>query len=268
MNAIQRALKNLRYVIPKEILEYTFANTEWRKIGVETSIDDEIRTRVINDRVLPDCNIYGGRQIEISLETVKPEYFPNGTAIFRIPKSLTENATIISALSLAYGPRQVFGINNNHNYYHQRSQVVNVAEGILRANEEFPLVTTSRLTLIGENVLLVQSLQPLPAAPWLTCNVGHDSELSDLPQAIYKHFNKLVELAVKAYIYVNVRIQLDQGYLHGGMSLGTINEFIDSYADANELYDEYVTTQWARAAFSADDKRMRRFLDFQIGNQR
>ncbi len=63
MNALQKALANLHYTIPKEILYETFVSNEntYRDDGI--SIDDRILNTVIRPRIYIDTNLVGGNMV-------------------------------------------------------------------------------------------------------------------------------------------------------------------------------------------------------------
>jgi len=51
----------------------------------------------------------------------------------------------------------------------------------------------------------------------------------------------------------------------GGMALGRIKEIVDSYADANELYQEYLMTKWQKIALMQDSSSVGRYMKLLIG---
>lgn len=129
-----------------------------------------------------------------------------------------------------------------------------------------PIVTTSNCELIGDNIVLVQdNIQNLSNQMGLVCTVDNDAEMNSINPATFPLYAQLVELAVKAYIYNNINLSVDQGMLHAGMNFGRIREVLDNYADANELYRELFTTRWQKASFTNDRPRMRHFIGSMLG---
>ena len=63
------------------------------------------------------------------------------------------------------------------------------------------------------------------------------------------------------YIFVNINIHLDVGQLHGGMNLGKNKEIVDSYADANELYDTFMEEQWRKQLLMSDHETNSRIIE-------
>jgi hypothetical protein len=69
-------------------------------------------------------------------------------------------------------------------------------------------------------------------------------------------------------IYNTYTVQLDIGELRGGQNLGKIKEIIDSYADAEQNYEDYLKEKWAKIAIMNDGERWLRALRMQIGGPR
>ena len=89
MNMIEKALMEVRNRIPREILEITFQNRLHGKT-ITYFYRYANKRKVMNARVMVDCNIAGGEQILIKLDGflhngVKPPY----SAVYNVSKSLT-----------------------------------------------------------------------------------------------------------------------------------------------------------------------------------
>ena len=103
MDAFNYACSQVRYTIPREVLERVFlmGGETWRFVGA-MNVDEQIRELVIRPRVLVDCNIVGGVMELLDLTTVdrfspKPGYY-----IYRVPMNITNGRYILSPLSLHY----------------------------------------------------------------------------------------------------------------------------------------------------------------------
>jgi len=73
MGPINKALDEIKFRIPKQILDLIFVqrtnvwgNTNWKNNVI--SIDECIMSTVIRPRVLVDCNLVGGAEVFIPLE--------------------------------------------------------------------------------------------------------------------------------------------------------------------------------------------------------
>ena len=269
MNAIQYALSNLRHHVPEPVLQLAFAprnivqpSVRWNQNNEFFSIDAAIREKVIDGRVNLDCNLIGGMQVAIDLTQIPFEQFDLSTRVFRIPYEMTGGMRIVSVQTLNY--MQYHGIPSYH--HGLGDQVLGAAMDLYRAVANMPIVSTANCQIIGDNTVMVRdNVQHLSDQLAMTCVVENDSQMSNLNAGIFPLYARLVELATKAYIYTNCLIPMDQGVLHGGMSLGRISDMVDSYSDANEMYREVFETQWKKAAFTNDRPRMHRYVRSMIG---
>ncbi len=265
-NPIQKALMDVQFKIPPQILQAAFVTREFGHRPLPVNIETLIRDRVIYARVMVDCNLVGGTQLVIPLSTVKPEYIDLNTMVYRIPKSLTQGRTITRLLSLSSGVGTGYNSAMTRNPY-GFSAVVDAADAVVASHAPIPLVSTANLRLIGENTVLVTEQVSLPSNVQLTCYVEYDEEFSQLRPTAYPKFSRLVELAVKAYIYNELAIPMGQAQLVGGMELGRFREIIDSYADANELYETYLQETWRRVALLNDAGSRERHLRMLSGRR-
>lgn len=268
MNIIQKALSDLHYTIPPEVLELAFLDRHLMRSGVALSLDHQIQDKVIQGRVIPDCNLRGGKQLEVPLDGLRAQMYQNGMMVYHIPKERTDGCSITSVLSLTYGSHPAYNALSGRGYFNHHSDLMSAASSLITSSEQPPNLSTASVQLIGENIVLVKSPTPLPGSAYLRCNVEHDAALSNIAPASWPVFSKLVEHATKAYIYIHKRVLLDQGYLHGGMNLGAVQEFVEQYSDDNEMYQELLQQKWGKVTHANDEERMRRTLGLQIGISR
>ena len=117
MNPIQKAISDVKAAIPRPILERTFMKPDPFALGARmayspTSLDYRIRTLVIEGNVLPDCDLVGGTEVTIPLVSVVPQWVSDYNVIYRIPKSLTQNRSILRLIHLTFGDGGVVGSMN------------------------------------------------------------------------------------------------------------------------------------------------------------
>ncbi|MNU92858.1 hypothetical protein D3C71_827860 [compost metagenome] len=270
MNPIQKAISDVKASIPREILERTFMKPDSIAYGTRssyspTSLDFRIRTAVIEGNVLPDCNLVGGTEVTIPLSSVIPQLVSDYNVIYRVPKSLTQNRSILRLLHLTFGDGGVVGSQNLA--IQGRSAMMDGAQGVLQAHLPIPIVSTANLELVAENTVMVKDNITMPGNPYLRCVVEGDTELNHLQPTSYKAFSKLVVLATKAYIFNNIAIPMDQAALSGGMALGRIREIVDGYSDAYEQYDTYFEEVWRKVAIFNDPEANKRHLKLITGGR-
>lgn len=268
MNPIDKALSELKFRIPKPILEKAFLpKRAWGGVRHRTpvSLDYRIREAVIDARVMEDCNLVGGTEVTVPLSNVPPQYLPDYKAIWEIPMALTQNRKISRVYSLIYGDGGapvMSGMYNNGG-----SAYDDAASGLMASHMAIPNVSNAEIQLVGENTILShQHVQPSPYL-YLRCVVENDGELNNLPPTTIPRFCKLVEYATKSYIYNNLMLEIDQSELSGGMELGRFASMVEDYADAEELYQEYFEDKWRKIAVMSDPQAWRRVLKMSTGGR-
>ena len=272
MGPINKALDEIKFRIPKQILDLVFVqrtnvwgNTNWKNNVI--SIDECIMSTVIRPRVLVDCNLVGGAEVFIPLASVPAERTNDYTTVYRIPKNLTQGRSIISALSVSYSDP-----NRMANYgtaaYQNNSSMMHLGSAVMNAQGQIPYSTTAQVQHIGENVVMVRDSTIMPANIYLRAIIENDKEMNHIQLKSYRHFSELAVRAVKAYIYNEYRIRLDMGELIAGQNLGAIKEVIESYADAEELYQTYIRETWAKVALMNDRESWTRMYRQLIGGFR
>lgn len=267
MNPISQAISQIKFRIPKRLLEEAFANRtrSWRAAAV--NIDEAIRNQVIRPRVLVDCNLHGGTETWIGLEEVDYERTDDYTTVYRIPKEKTQNRSIIAVLNVTFTDAlraSAFGITGGCD----TSTELQAAQAVMDAHAAIPQTSTAKVTLIGENTVMVRDSMVLPPNIYLRCILANDENLSHLHYRSYPQFIKLCEHAVKAYIYNKLVIEVDVGEIQGGQVIGAIRTILDSYADQEELYQDYMINTFQRVLFMNDDESYSRMQKMLVGGYR
>jgi len=260
MNAVQKALVDIKFSIPPEILTIAFQEMN-QQLNSMLSLDDRILSAVIRPRVMVDCNLVGGIETRVDLNMCSISYLSNREFIAEVPKELTNGASIITVLSLV------------SNVIYTRSTNYNEMPGALSASMNMmnnlnteTVVQTSRLELIADNVVLIEDPTIHLVNGILRCVVENSPNMENINPRSYNAFSKLCILAVKSYIYNSTIVKLDKGYVYGGHDLGIIKDIIDNYSSAEEEYQEYLNTIWREVAFINNGDQMARFVKSMIGN--
>lgn len=275
MNAIQKALDALKFTIPRAVLEKAFIDRriDWRQTG-RANIDDQILNNVVRARVLVDCNLIGGTQALIPLDGLghdRPNDF-YGTVI-HIPKALTQGRSINSVLNVGFmsaGMAANWGVANTMGsvgaYAGQESTaLMSSMQAMVASYDKIPMTSTARVQLIAENTILIRDSISFAPNGWLRCILANDENLGNIQLRSYKHFSQLVEYAVKSYIYNELIINLDQGELQGGQTIGVFKEIIQGYSDAEQNYKDYLTDVWEAVAFMNDGEAYGRYIKLILG---
>lgn len=268
MQPIATALSEVKMRIPRQILNEVFTEKSYNYRLVPASIDEQILNKVIRPRVLVMANIVGGTEVNIPLEGLAPEMIDTYTAVYHIPKSRTNGRSIMSVLSIGY---------NNMNLQNTASvmgsvnpfSITPVSMAQMAVQDSYsaaPNISTAKVELVAENTVLVKELSTYTTGAYLRCMLENEENLNNIQMRTIFHFCKLVELAVKAYIYNEYIITMGQAQLSGGQDLGKFKDIIENYADSDELFQTYIEEKWMKIAFMNDNTQMTRFLKLQIGS--
>lgn len=268
MNPIDKAIQDTIARIPQAILNETFLKRRgFTGIMQYTpvSLDHRIREEVIEARVIPDCNLVGGTEETVSLQGLQPDYLPDYKVVWRIPLSRTNNRRITRVYSLIFGEG---GAPTNASLYTQGQSIIQeAAQGLMDAHMPIPQVSNADVSLIGENTVMARMHFPYSPNLYVRVQLEADSEFSHLRPGSIPAFTKLVEYATKAYIYNTLILELDQGMISGGYSLGRFMSIVEDYADAEELYQEYYQEKWRKIAIFSDDQAYKRHLKRLVSRQ-
>lgn len=269
MNPITKALDEITMTIPKQILEKVFVEPShsWRNVPAN-NVRELIKQKVIHPRVLVDCNLIGGAELTIPLDDIPYDTVENDyTHIYRIPKSKTNGRAIVSVLDVSYGTMyQTLAFNGNGN--NRGGAAMQLAASVMEAQVRPPHVNTARVTLVGENTIMVQDSVMIATNLQLRCIVEHDEFMSHLQPRSYRAFAHLVKLAVKAYIYNEYVIRMDMAELSGGMALNSFKSKIEEWADMEQQYQDYLTEKWQKIDMMNDSLKMQRFIGLLVGGSR
>lgn len=255
---VMRAIADAKMAIPPQILQVAFTERQLGRSPFPVNVDHMIRERVIEARVLPDCNLTGGTQVIIPLDGLEQEYYNQSTIVVRIPMERTQHRRIVRCTSILIGMET---LPSSYNYgMTNYSDMLSAAGQVMASHTSMPVQSSARVTLIAENTVMIADQSILPSAMQLMCYVENDLEFTNMRSMTISKFSKLVEYAIKAYIYNELVIPMAEGEMRGGMDLGRFKEIVDSYADANENYQTYLNEVWIKVQFMDDFHTRNRHL--------
>ena len=267
MNVISKAIEDCKFKIPRKILEAVFVMRDgaWRQS--QYNVDENIMATVVRPRVLVDCNLTGGAEVFIPLEGLQKERVNDYTSVYHIPKSKTQGRSILSVSIITFtDPTRMSSIGIGA--VQGNTTMMRAGNAMVDAMGNIPVTSTARVQLIAENVVMVQDTIVLPANIFLRCTIANDENMSHIQPRSYLAVSKLVEYAVKAHIYNELVINMGQTMLVGGQDLGVFKEIVDSYSDANELYETHLREVIQKVQFMNDATTYTRFLKSIIGGMR
>lgn len=264
MNAIQKALSEMRFRHSPDLLELVFVKRAKHYRATAGSLDEQMMSLVIRPRVLVDCNLVGGAEIFVNLANIRATRTNDYTQIYHIPKEKTNGRSIVSALNITFADP-----NRSSNYGASAtmgsSALLQMGQSVIDAQLPVPTSSTAYVQLIAENTVMVRDTAALPGNIFLRCIIENDSNLSHLQLRSYRHFSKMCELAVGSYMYNTYRVRMGETELYAGMDLGVIKEVMSELADYEELYQTFIEEKMEKVLFMNDRETYTRFLKSVVG---
>ncbi len=257
MNPMVKALDEIKFEIPPQILQAFFNKPDFYLCSSPISMDTRIREQVIDARVLVDMDIMGGTEMYIPLSNpVKAEHIDQFTTMYQIPDELTQGRPIRHIYSvhfgiLGYGQGAVGNIGGGV------GAMGNAVRNVLDSAVRTPPAATSYINIINHNTFIVKYTYLPYSAAYIRCRLGNDDSLNFIRSQSIPKFAELCVLATKAYIYNTQRIGIGQAYLSGGQELGEFKDAVMSWSEANTEYKEALKV-WKNIAQNFNDPESRR----------
>lgn len=269
MNPIVKALDEIKYRIPIQILQLAFQRDEWNYYNPNLSMDEQIRLKVINPRILFDLDMVGGEQVTIPLDGLQPLSADSGFIVYQIPSERTYNRTIVSVLSIGYLSNNAlpgWGCAGGASSFlsgMSANPLINSTQRIADSMSVLPPVSNATAEIIGHNTIIIRDTR-ITGSYYVRCILSHEENLNTIKLRSFPNLSKLCELAVKSYIYNKLIVRIDQAFLQGGQELGRVKEIIDSYSDSEELYQTYLRETMAKVSVMNDNISYERLIRIQV----
>lgn len=280
MNILTHVCKRIKSAIPPQILSRFMRPMKHGQVRHDpfgmANIDNYIIEKIIYGRVVPDCDILDGGAAEalIPLAGLPIERIDKDKYIIYIPRHLTNGRSIVSALALVlYGVENtgngfgsmMMGMSRFGNNGCQNSNNLGPINAIGKAYQPLAYTQTTNVKIVDEDTVLVEDIMMPSPNSYLRCMLSHDKELTSISMPAWRYFADLCILATKSYIYNNFIIDIDMAELVGGQEIGRFKDIIESYSDAEELYNNYLDEKWRKVQFMADEARHTRYLKQLVG---
>lgn len=270
MDMIGKAIDEIRFTIPREVLQLAYGEPPtYYQRGAPISVDEQIRRKTIQARVLVDASIIGGEIIPLPMESIPVQLMEDGALIYTVPPEMVNFRTIMSILSvnlISYGQSAVVGQAGAINPVRSTgTEIIGMAQKVMNSHSSIPMVSVSDCELIGHNVIRIRNGGMAARPQHMRVLVENDERLANISIRNALSFAKLCILATKSYIYTRLQIALDRGYLENGQEIGAVKGYIDSLSDAEENYQTWLKEEWAGVALMADHEFHQTLMKMQIG---
>lgn len=253
-NPVTRATFVARRSIPEAIITQVFGQPASPYARAVPNIDEEIARLVIRPRVIVDCDILGGQEITVRVAECEVERTADNLTVITVPKTLTQGKSITSWLSLSLMDTLSAAASYGGANFNACSvtSLGTAALAVANSYSNMNRMHTGRLEPIGENTVLVHDSNLISSFGTLKVIVANDQDMNNLPYRFYIHFTRLCTLAVEAYVFWKLDVDLDEGKVKSGFNIGAFRRKIDSYADSEQKYQDYLDEKWQKVAIIAD----------------
>lgn len=253
--------------INRRILEVGFRD-DWLESRAPATLESKILNWVIRDRVIMDMDLVTGEEILVDLSGINPWTSDDFARIYNIPPEVLNFREIMSVLTVSYipfgrmvGQRSGGSISAVPMY---NNDIMVAGQQVFNSVTAIPNVSTARAELVGFNMVRVTDRQRLQPGYVLRCYVTSDSTLQNLNPRLYPKFFQLCLLAIKAYLYQKLFIEMGDHYLQRGQELGVFKETIGRWESAAEEYETFRSEEWDVIMYMNDEDAHTRFLQLQI----
>ena len=268
MTAIAKALDEIKFSIPMEILIEAFKDDMPNFRSLPISLDQQIMNKVMRPRVLVDADLVGGQTIIVSLEGLTAKFMDTYTVVFEIPAERLNFRTLMNVLSVGYLP--ITSTYNSMNYGmgtvnpQAMTDVLSAGQRLMDSHSNVPPISNASADIIGYNTVLIRDQLRVTNTYQLRCQVGNEENLNNINPRSWRAFSKLAILATKSFIYNRLIIRIDQAYLTGGQELGAFKSYIENLSDAEENYQTYLKEVMQKVFFMNDSSNYNRYIALQM----
>lgn len=248
INAINVAIGRIHQRIPKEILELAFSS------NTLDGYMSRLREEVFDKFVIVDCNIGGGKTVEIELDSSWEEKVTdNKVTFYRIPPEIRDHRDIVEVHRIQHsihGNLAVAGMGDDLlGYVGMPTSVCDHGAAAKFAMSDmlesktgiggFPYKPTTPIVELVSGDLIRLSPPIYRTIRWLLiCRLAFDSEMTNLNSDAIDVFANLAVLACQMKCYTNLIIKLDTGMKEFGSDIPSIRDIVSNWSDLNDTYHE------------------------------
>lgn len=234
----------------------------WYGMVQPTTVEHGIREKVIHRTVMPSCNLNGGKTEFIDLTGSRIRDIGNGYIEVQVPDVLTGGRKIISVIEVYLGSMTsatgmlAMGVNDTSSC--GQGSINDMMQGLvdsLASNRMMP-PTFTNIHMTGNNQFVIANMNSGAFSMTAKCVLEYDEGMSSIHPRAYDDFAKLVNYAVKAYIFRTCRRPTQEAVLRAGVPLESIRDDIEEYRDAWTIYEEFRDTTWTKRMAYSDRQRL------------
>ena len=274
-DAVSYAISRVKRAIPAQLLQEAFLPQRYdptRKTRrfdsvLAQSLEEQIKARIIDSYIALDLATFAGTEDIIRLDMATREAYDPWNVIYRFDSRALGNRTINKVHEVLYGIQSGFGTGNYGPLHPQSSKFVHVMKEVGAATAGSPNTGTAYVELIGPNTILINDVNALMGYASVRCTLSYDDTFSEIKSVYRRDFSELAVAAAKAYIYNTLVIDVDEGVIRGGKTVGRFREVLDSYQDQLQIYDELIDGKFQKIALMNDTEAYRKIMKLQLGSK-
>lgn len=248
MDIINFAIREILFTIPRDVLRLAYIPKEsWRRAPI--SLEEQIRAITIVGRVIVATDIVGGDTIIVDLAGLESKHLDRYNYVFEIPPERLNDRTIMTVKNVKY--MAYSSVNNSYipgtspNTPNYINDVSSAASRAMDSLSNIPNVSNAEAIVVGHNTVMIKNHLITSMVTQLECIVTNDENLSNLSIRSAPDFAQLCRYAVESYIFNQLRIGLDRGYLEGGVEIASIKNYVDTLSDAEQNYQTFLKEVWS-----------------------
>lgn len=254
-NPIDYAINRVKnFAIPPQLLQFLMNGRQTSRYRpTRSNLETLIREKIIEGRILPDCNILGPTETDVICQPSWYESLDDGSKILTIPLAATKGKKIVTVSKLLYSPGVFTSAANGHvaatvgGYNPRGSTMSQSLTKLADSHRKQEVASSTNMDIIGHNTILISSYVTFINNTSLSCRLEGDENLSFIKPGKYDLVAQMVELATKAYIYNNYELDVSQGAISQGRELTDIRDKVQAYASADEEYKTLYQERFRKA---------------------
>lgn len=275
MDAVSYCVSKVRQHIPRQLLDEAFKPQRYDPIRsvrrydnvLSQSIDDLIRTKIVEGMVGLDLDQFGGTEDLLPIHMAERIPYDPWNVIFRFNKSDLGGRNIIKVHEISYGYNLGFGVGGYGEQTRTKDMLTSVARDVSRATVGVESTGSAYIELIGPNTILVNDINIISGYSTIRCTLGYSKIFNEIKPIYRKDLADLVVVAAKAYIYNTLVIDVDEGVIRSGKTIGAFKQILDKYEDAMQIYDEMLETSIRKMVILNDTEQYRRVMKLALGSK-
>lgn len=273
MDAVSYCVTKVRQHIPRQLLDEAFKPQRYDPIRsvrrydnvLSQSMDDLIRTKIVEGMVALDLDQFGGTETLLPVRLAERIPYDPWNVVFRYNKSDLGGRNIIKVHEISYGYNLGYGVGGFGEAARNRNMVSSVSRDISRATVGVEPTGSAYVELIGPNTILVNDINIISGYSNIRCTLGYSKFFNEIKPVYRKDLADLVVVATKAYIYNTLVIDVDEGVIRSGKTIGAFKQTLDKYEDAMQMYDEMIETTMRKLVILNDTEQYRKVLKLALG---